>query len=155
MYNSSVGAIKAMKGIRYERRPARFASDGSSWPRMNSDITQTEQKLKEEKIKGQDPASQAHRQVGAKVRKTMIEISNTPPEKLPRAENIKTVASRKRKALRADERRWDREEERLNQPRHANHSLDRAKPATPSRRARAHGAVIGFVPTMGFLMKGT
>ena len=45
--------------------------------------TQTEEKLKREKIKGKDAANRTHLEVGQKVRKTIQEIGGTLPENLP------------------------------------------------------------------------
>lgn len=45
--------------------------------------TQTEEKLRKEQIRGKEQANQTHYEVGAKVRKTMQEISGTLPELLP------------------------------------------------------------------------
>jgi len=56
--------------------------------------TQTEEKLRREKITGKDRANQTHRQVGAKVRQTIHELGGTMPEELPTVENIKTVQTR-------------------------------------------------------------
>jgi DNA-damage-inducible protein D len=53
--------------------------------------TQTEEKLRNEKIKGKQQANQTHFEVGAKVRKTIKEIGGTMPENLPAAESIKSV----------------------------------------------------------------
>jgi DNA-damage-inducible protein D len=98
MYAASVGDIKRMKGIatkedlldcvgRVELAANEFR------------ITQTEQKLTREKIQGQDRASEAHFKVGRKVRETMVDISGTRPEELPREENIKVVEQRRRKTI--------------------------------------------------------
>jgi len=46
-------------------------------------ITLTEEKLRNENIKGEVPASEAHFEVGSLVRKTIIEAGGTVPEKLP------------------------------------------------------------------------
>lgn len=53
--------------------------------------TQTEEKLRNENIKGKQKANQTHYQVGAKVRQTIKEIGGTMPENLPVADSIKTV----------------------------------------------------------------
>jgi len=53
--------------------------------------TQTEEKLRNENIKGKHLANRTHYEVGAKVRKTIREIGGTMPENLPVAESIKTV----------------------------------------------------------------
>lgn len=53
--------------------------------------TQTEEKLRRENIKGKHKASQAHAEVGGKVRKTIRELGGTMPEDLPVAESIKKL----------------------------------------------------------------
>ena len=61
--------------------------------------TQTEDKLRRERITGKDKANRAHREVGAKVRQTIKELGGTMLEKLPAAESIKKLESRAKKAL--------------------------------------------------------
>ena len=56
--------------------------------------TQTEAKIKRDKIYGQKQASLAHFEVGKKVRKTIEEFGGTMPEDLPAVENIKKVEKR-------------------------------------------------------------
>lgn len=46
-------------------------------------ITQTEEKLRKDKVRGENPACSVHYTVGKKVRDTMIELSGTRPEELP------------------------------------------------------------------------
>ncbi len=53
--------------------------------------TQTEDKLRNENIKGKQKANQTHYEVGIKVRQTIKEIGGTMPENLPIADSIKTV----------------------------------------------------------------
>lgn len=60
--------------------------------------TQTEEKLRNENIKGKQKANQTHYAVGAKVRQTIKEIGGTMPENLPSAESIKTVQKKLNKA---------------------------------------------------------
>lgn len=45
--------------------------------------TQTDDKLRREKIKGKDKANTTHYEVGAKVRQTIDELGGTMPEDLP------------------------------------------------------------------------
>lgn len=59
--------------------------------------TQTEEKLKREGIKGKEKANQAHRQVGAKVRKAIKDIGGTMPEDLPTVESIKKLERKEKK----------------------------------------------------------
>jgi DNA-damage-inducible protein D len=53
--------------------------------------TQTEEKLRREKIKGKQKANQTHYEVGKKVRKTIEEIGGAMPENLPVADSIKKL----------------------------------------------------------------
>ncbi|HEY3399531.1 MAG TPA: DNA damage-inducible protein D [Geothrix sp.] len=59
--------------------------------------TQTEEKLRREKITGKAKANQTHQEVGAKVRQTIQELGGTMPEDLPTAEGIKAVEARAKK----------------------------------------------------------
>jgi len=63
--------------------------------------TQTEEKLRRDRIAGKEHANRTHYEVGAKVRKTIQELGGTMPENLPPAESIKKLASRKRKEPKA------------------------------------------------------
>lgn len=61
-------------------------------------ITQTEEKLINDNIKGEDKANITHFNVGRKVRKTMIEISGKAPEELPAPnKSIKQIEKEKKK----------------------------------------------------------
>lgn len=62
-------------------------------------ITQTEEKLKNENIKGESKACNTHFDVGKKVRKTMIEISGTAPEELPTPDKSIKQIEREQKKL--------------------------------------------------------
>jgi DNA-damage-inducible protein D len=53
--------------------------------------TQTEEKLRREKITGKQKAGQTHFEVGAKVRKTIKELGGAMPENLPAVDSIKKV----------------------------------------------------------------
>jgi hypothetical protein len=57
--------------------------------------TQTEEKLRRDRIAGKERANRTHFEVGAKVRKTIQELGGTMPENLPPAESIKKVESRR------------------------------------------------------------
>ena len=71
--------------------------------------TQTEEKLRRERIKGKARANQTHYQVGAKVRQTIKELGGTMPENLPAAESIKKVETKKRKQLQGENNETDTE----------------------------------------------
>jgi len=57
--------------------------------------TQTEEKLKRERIKGKLNANTTHYDVGKKVRKTIEELGGEMPENLPVAESIKKIEKAK------------------------------------------------------------
>lgn len=56
--------------------------------------TQAEAKLKRENVFGEGKATQAHYDVGTKVRQTIRELGGTMPERLPTPENIKQSKKR-------------------------------------------------------------
>lgn len=53
--------------------------------------TQTEEKLRKDKIRGKQKANLTHFEIGKKVRKTIEEIGGTMPENLPVADSIKKI----------------------------------------------------------------
>lgn len=63
--------------------------------------TQTEEKLKRDKIGNRDQAHRTHHEVGAKVRQTIKELGGTMPENLPAAESIKKLEVKKHKQARS------------------------------------------------------
>lgn len=60
--------------------------------------TQTEDKIKKERIIGKENANQTHQQVGAKVRQTIKDIGGELPEHLPTAVSVKKL-TKKQKVL--------------------------------------------------------
>ncbi|MDD5731959.1 MAG: DNA damage-inducible protein D [Patescibacteria group bacterium] len=65
-------------------------------------ITQTEEKIVNENIKGDFSASKAHFMVGGKVRQTIKDIGGTLPENLPTEKHIKELKIKKKKLLKSD-----------------------------------------------------
>ncbi len=64
--------------------------------------TQTEEKLKRDKIQGKGAANATHYAVGAKVRQTMKELGNPMPEDLPKPdESIQQLEAKQGKRLKA------------------------------------------------------
>jgi DNA-damage-inducible protein D len=63
--------------------------------------TQTEEKLRRDKVRGKEKANLTHLEVGVKVRKTIQELGGTMPENLPPAENIKKLGAKKKKQSKA------------------------------------------------------
>ena len=64
-------------------------------------ITQTDEKIKKDNIKGQIPASQTHFMVGGKVRQTIKDIGGEMSENLPTEKHIRELKSEKKKLLRS------------------------------------------------------
>ena len=61
--------------------------------------TQTEEKLRRDKISGKNAANKTHFQVGVKVRQAIRAIGGTMPENLPVAEDVVQVARRLKNAI--------------------------------------------------------
>ena len=64
-------------------------------------ITQTEQKLVRELIRGEQAATNTHYEVGSAVRRTIVQIGGTMPEDLPTQPSIKKLGPKSKKALAA------------------------------------------------------
>jgi DNA-damage-inducible protein D len=58
--------------------------------------TQTEEKLKRDKVKGKKNANKTHLEVGKKVRRTIKKLGGTMPENLPVEESIKKIESKEK-----------------------------------------------------------
>ncbi len=86
-------AIKARKGI----EPKEQLMDRMDTTELAANLfrmTQTKDKLKNERIRNQRDAMETHEMVGEKVRLLIEEIGGTLPENIPPAESIKTVKKR-------------------------------------------------------------
>ena len=60
--------------------------------------TQTEEKLRRDKVRGKSQANKTHIDVGRKVRQTIQELGGTMPENLPKPESsIQQIESAKKK----------------------------------------------------------
>jgi DNA-damage-inducible protein D len=92
LYNMNLRELKQYKGIALDRTPLDFMGKEELAANLFR-VTQTESKIKNENIKGQNNANFAAESVGRKVRQTMLEISGTVPEQLPKSEDIKKVKS--------------------------------------------------------------
>ena len=62
-------------------------------------ITQTDEKIKKDDVKGDGQASKTHFMVGGKVRQTIKDIGGTTPENLPSERHIKELKNEKKKFL--------------------------------------------------------
>jgi len=88
-----VDAIKARKGI----SPKENLMDRMDTTELAANLfrmTQTRDKLKNERIRNQRDAMETHEMVGKKVRSVIEEIGGTLPENIPPAEPIKKVEKR-------------------------------------------------------------
>ncbi|RXE72309.1 DNA damage-inducible protein D [Muribaculaceae bacterium Isolate-002 (NCI)] len=61
--------------------------------------TQTEDKLRRDKIQGKAAANRTHFEVGQKVRDTIMELGGTMPENLPTPESIKRLESKQKRLI--------------------------------------------------------
>ncbi len=67
--------------------------------------TQTEEKLRRDKVRGKTQANQTHYEVGKKVRQTIQELGGTMPENLPKPDaSIQQLASAKKKLTKKTEK---------------------------------------------------
>jgi DNA-damage-inducible protein D len=90
LYNMDLYQIRRRKGVPERRSPLDFMGKTELAANLFR-VTQTEEKIRAERIHGQTALEGAAQEVGRKVRKTMIEISGRRPEDLPAAEDIKEV----------------------------------------------------------------
>ena len=71
-------------------------------------ITQTDEKLKKDKISGDRDASRTHFMVGGKVRQTIKDIGGVLPEHLPTERNIKLVKKEVKQLEKTERRKIDK-----------------------------------------------
>jgi DNA-damage-inducible protein D len=100
LYNLSFSEIKDVKGL----RPNEDILDRMGRTELAANefrITQTEDKLKRENIKGEQRACDTHFKVGRAVRDTIKELGGIMPEDLPTESPIKKLISEKKKQLKS------------------------------------------------------
>ena len=90
LYNMDLWKIRRHKGVPEGRSPLDFMGKTELAANLFR-VTQTEEKIRGDGIRGQPALERAAETVGKKVRNTMIEISGKSPENLPPAEDIKNV----------------------------------------------------------------
>ncbi|HNZ74520.1 MAG TPA: damage-inducible protein D [Verrucomicrobiota bacterium] len=90
LYNMDLWQIRRKKGVPERRSPLDFMGKTELAANLFR-VTQTEEKIRASRIRGQDALERTAHEVGHKVRKTMIEISGRRPEDLPPSEDIKEV----------------------------------------------------------------
>jgi DNA-damage-inducible protein D len=90
LYNMNFAELKALKGVPVKRSPLDFMGKTELAANLFR-ITQTEQRLKNDQIQGQDRCEDTALAVGRRVRQAMIETGGTRPEDLPAAGDIRGV----------------------------------------------------------------
>ena len=97
MYNMGMDQLKRRKGVPAGRSPLDFMGKTELAANLFR-LTQTEERVRNEDIRGQRPLERAAEHVGKKVRSTMIELSGTAPEALPPATDLRDVKKGLKKA---------------------------------------------------------
>jgi DNA-damage-inducible protein D len=90
MYNMHLGKLKALKGLPDGRTLLDFMDKRELAGNLFR-FTETEARLKSERVSGQRPAENVAFQVGRKVRKIMMDSDGTAPESIPLSSDIKDV----------------------------------------------------------------
>jgi DNA-damage-inducible protein D len=97
LYDMGIAELKRFRGIA-DKDSVLDVAGREELAAHDFRITQTEAKLKNEGIKGELQATNAHLQVGREVRRAIKRVQGTMPEKLPKEQNIKTLISSRKKA---------------------------------------------------------
>jgi DNA-damage-inducible protein D len=92
LYNMSFNEVRRLKGVPEGRTPLDFMGAEELGANIFR-ITQTEAKIKREKVSGQKALENTAFEVGRKVRSTIESIGGTMPEDLAPAEDIKKIKS--------------------------------------------------------------
>lgn len=92
MYNMDLKGIKRLKGVPDGRSVLDFMGKTELAANLFR-LTQTDEKIRNEDIRGQKPLERVAERVGREVRETMIKISGTAPERLPAEADIRKVRS--------------------------------------------------------------
>jgi len=90
MYNMTLAQLRERRRLPTNQTPLDYMGKTELAANLFR-ITQTEERIKSERIRGQVGLENTAYHVGNKVRKTMMELSGTAPEMLPVAEDIKEV----------------------------------------------------------------
>lgn len=99
MYNMDYSKLCEYKGIPGNRTLLDFMNKQEMAANLFR-LSETEAKIQNDDIRGQQALEHAAHSVGATVRQTMLRTSGTAPENLPIAEDIKKVRSKIKKASR-------------------------------------------------------
>jgi DNA-damage-inducible protein D len=97
LYGMSLGDIENKKGIKKGELLDRAGTTELAANLFR--ITQTDEKIKKDNIKGDRDASQTHFMIGGKVRQTIKDIGGTLPENLQMEKHIRELKKEKKKML--------------------------------------------------------
>jgi len=97
MYNLDLSQIRQRKQVPAGRSPLDFMGKTELAANLFR-VTQTEEKIQNENIRGQQRLEHTATTVGKAVRKTILELGGTPPEQLPPSKDIKEVKKGLKKA---------------------------------------------------------
>jgi len=92
LYNMDLWRLREIKGVPSNRTPLDFMGKQEMAANLFR-LTETEAKIKNESVRGQYRLELTAEEVGKAVRSTMMKLSNTRPELLPAAPDIKQVQS--------------------------------------------------------------
>ena len=109
LYNMDLWQVRRRKGVPQGRSPLDYMGKTELAANLFR-VTQTEEKIRAERIRGQPALERTAEDVGRKVRRTMVEISGKKPEDLPPAEDIKEV-HKKLKSTHREIRKLDKVKE--------------------------------------------
>ena len=113
MYNLDLAQIRAKKGVPAGRSPLDFMGKTGLAANLFR-ITQTDERIRNDDVRGQKPLERAAEHVGKAVRKTMMELSGTSAQSSPPAQDIHEVkkglkrSQREYKKLDAPKKKKDR-----------------------------------------------
>lgn len=99
LYNMNLSELRDLKKVPSDRSPLDFMGKAELAANLFR-ITQTEEKIRNDQVKGQAALEKTAFTVGKTVRKTMIEISGVKPETLPTADDIRSVKGDLKRARR-------------------------------------------------------
>jgi DNA-damage-inducible protein D len=99
LYNMNLSQLKRMKGVQNDRSLLDFMGKEELAANLFR-ITQTEAKIRKENVRGQYHLERTAESVGSHVRNTIEQIGGTMPERLPPAEDLKSVKSGLKKTAR-------------------------------------------------------
>lgn len=93
LYNMEIWQLRKRKQVPPDRSPLDYM-DKTELAANLFRVTQTDEKIKSECIRGQAPLEAAAKKVGMVIRETMMRLGGRPPEKLPPVEDIRKVKGR-------------------------------------------------------------